>query len=151
MPANFLIPQRKQSHPGACLPACARMVLAYLGDERDEEAIARLLEAEWYGVPASRVTRLSAWNYRVTYEQSTLEQLRQLVAQHIPIIIFLRTGALPGWTEDVAHAVVLVGLDADMAYMHDPIGDTGPTPVTLNAFLLAWSDMDYYCATIQAS
>ncbi len=126
------------------------MVLAYLGDERDEESIARLLEAEWYGVPASRITRLSAWGYRVTYEQSTLEQLRQLVAQQIPVTIFLRTGVLPGWAEDVAHAVVLVGLTDDLAYIHDPIGDTGPTSIDLNTLLLAWSDMDYYCATIQA-
>ena len=127
------------------------MVLAYLGDERAEESIAQLLEAEWYGVPASRITRLSAWGYHVTYEQSTLEQLHQRITQQVPVIIFLRTGMLPGWTEDVPHAVVLVSLAADLAYIHDPMSDTGPTPVDLNAFLLAWSDMDYYCATIQAA
>jgi ABC-type bacteriocin/lantibiotic exporter with double-glycine peptidase domain len=149
MPANFHIPQHKQSRPGACLPACARMVLAYLGDERDEESIAHLLEAEWYGVPASRIIRLSAWGYHITYEQSTLEQLRQLITQQIPVIIFLRTGALPDWNEDVPHAIVLVGLTDDSAHIHDPVSDSGPTPVDLNAFLLAWSDMDYTCATIQ--
>ena len=126
------------------------MVLGHLGDERAEDPISRALDAEWYGVPASRITRLSAWGYRVTYEQSTLEQLRQLLAQRVPIIIFLRTGALPGWTEDVPHAVVLAGLTDDLAYLHDPVGDIGPTPVDLSAFLLAWSDMDHYCATIQA-
>ena len=73
------------------------------------------------------------------------------IARHIPVIIFLRTGALPGWTEDVAHAVVLTGLTVDLAYIHDPMSDTGPTPIDLNALLLAWSDMDYYCATIQTA
>ena len=126
------------------------MVLGHLGDERVEDPISRALDAEWYGVPASRITRLSAWGCRVTYEQSTLEQLRQLIAQRVPVIIFLRTCTLPGWTEDVPHAVVLAGLTDDLAYLHDPAGVAGPTPVDLNAFLLAWSDMDHYCATIQA-
>jgi len=45
----------------------------------------------------------------------------------------------------------LVGLTSDTAYIHDPARETGPTPVELTTFLLAWSDMDHYSATIQRS
>ena len=55
---------------------------------------------------------------------------------------------LPGWREDVAHAVVLVGLTSDIAIIHDPARDSGPDEIGLDALLLAWSEMDYYCATI---
>lgn len=38
MPAGSTeVPHYKQSKPGTCLPACARVVLAALGDERTEE------------------------------------------------------------------------------------------------------------------
>ena len=40
------VPHFEQSRDGACLPACARMVLAYWDDVRQEEKI-RLIEAEY--------------------------------------------------------------------------------------------------------
>jgi hypothetical protein len=46
--------------------------------------------------------------------------------------------------------VVLIGLTSDIAYIHDPARDAGPTAVEINAFLVAWSDMDHYCATIKS-
>jgi ABC-type bacteriocin/lantibiotic exporter with double-glycine peptidase domain len=124
------------------------MVLAYLGDDRSEEQIAHAMGSYWYGTPASRITRLTSLGYKVTYEQTTLEQLRVYLEQQIPCIIFLRTGALPYWDQDVAHAVVLVGLERETVYWHDPELTTGPTSVDHSAFLLAWSDLDHYCATI---
>ena len=103
---------------------------------------------EWYGTPASRIQRLTQRGYRVTYEQTTLEQLQHYLQQQSPVIVFLRTAGLPGWREDVAHAVVLVGLTSDIAIIHDPARDSGPDEIGLDALLLAWSEMDYYCATI---
>jgi hypothetical protein len=60
----------------------------------------------------------------------------------------LRTGGLPGWREDVAHAVVLVGLTSESAIIYDPVRDSGPDEIGLDALLLAWSEMDYYCAAV---
>ncbi len=91
---------------------------------------------------------LSALGYDVAYEQTTLEQLRAYLEQGMPCIIFLRTGALPYWTQDVAHAVVLVRLQGQTVYLHDPELATGPTSLDQSAFLLAWSDLDHYCATM---
>ena len=42
--ASTPVPHYKQSNPGACLPACARMVLASFGDERTESELAVILE-----------------------------------------------------------------------------------------------------------
>lgn len=125
------------------------MVLAHLGEERTEAELSEIMGAEWYGVPASRVVRLKKWGYRVSYEQASLEQLHRDLAAGIPCIIFLRTGALPGWELDLSHAVVLVGITAEGAHIHDPDHDSGPTLVDINAFLSAWAEMDYYYATIQ--
>ena len=41
--ASTLVPHYRQSNPGACLPACARMVLAALGEERTEAQLATVL------------------------------------------------------------------------------------------------------------
>lgn len=107
-----------------------------------------MFDTEWYGTPASRIQRLTQRGYHVTYEQTTLEQLQYYLHQRTPPIVFLRTGGLPGWQEDVAHAVILVDLTSDLAFIHDPAHDTGPDEINLDAFLLAWSEMDYYCAAI---
>ena len=60
------------------------MVLAYLGDERGEAQLAQAMDAYWYGVPASRITRLTSWGYHVTYEQTTLAQLCDCLAVDSP-------------------------------------------------------------------
>jgi len=149
MPGNWLpLTHIKQVRHGACLPACVRMVLLALGDDASEDQLAQLFDTEWYGTPASRVQRLAQHGYHVRYEQTTFEQLQQYLVHQFPVIVFLRTGCLPGWQEDVSHAVVLVGLMADTAILHDPVRDAGPDAINLDAFLLAWSELDYYCATV---
>ena len=149
MPGNWLpLTHLKQLRHGACLLACARMVLLALGDDASEDQLAQLFDTEWYGTPASRIRRLTQRGYRVTYEQTTLEQLQRYLHQQSPVIIFLRTGSLPGWREDVAHAVILVGLTSEMAIIHAPARDIGPDEIGLEALLLAWSEMGFYCATI---
>ena len=62
MPTALLpIPHHKQSQSGACLPACARMVLGYLGHDVTETHLAQVMGSYWYGTPASRVRRLSSF------------------------------------------------------------------------------------------
>lgn len=55
MPAgSTLVPHYKQSNPGACLPACVRMVLAALGDEYTEAHLAAALGSYEFGtLPAA--------------------------------------------------------------------------------------------------
>jgi ABC-type bacteriocin/lantibiotic exporter with double-glycine peptidase domain len=125
------------------------MVLGYLGDDVTEAHLAQVMGSYWYGTPASRVRRLSSLGYQVTYEQTNLDQLRVYLDRQVPCIVFVRTVGLPYWDEDVPHAVVLAGIENTAVYLHDPAMDSGPTIVDLEAFLLAWSEMAYYCATIE--
>ena len=54
MPAGSTPVQHyRQSSPGACLPACVRMVLAAMGDERTEQQLAATLGSYEFGTPAS--------------------------------------------------------------------------------------------------
>jgi hypothetical protein len=69
--------------------------------------------------------------------------------------VFLDAGELPHWHEYdlvqrvvVQHAVVGVGLDSQTVYLMDPALDTGPTPMPIGDFLLAWDEMENYYATL---
>jgi hypothetical protein len=75
----------------------------------------------------------------------------------LPVIVAVRTDDLPHWINrtDLAaeekatdHAVVVVGLDRDNAYVNDPDFEQVPQVIELNEFLLAWSDRDYEYAVI---
>lgn len=148
MPSGWRpVPAYKQSYPGRCLPACVRMVLAYYGDKREEDDLARLLQSRRFGTRASNVRRLEVIGYSVTYGQTTLAQLKDHLANNIPPIVFLQTGPLPYWEENVNHAVVLVGMTVDQAYVLDPAFDSVQS-IPLDAFQLAWSDFDYTFAVV---
>ncbi|RMF26161.1 MAG: hypothetical protein D6759_20150 [Chloroflexi bacterium] len=51
------IPHFQQSTDGYCLPACVRMVLAYLQIERSEAEISHLLGTQTFGTPEHRCRR----------------------------------------------------------------------------------------------
>lgn len=77
MPADSMQARHcKQSSPGACLPACARMILAAMGDCRTEEQLAKILHSYEFGTPASRVVHLRELGYQVQFGPSSLEELR---------------------------------------------------------------------------
>lgn len=71
----------QQSSPGACLPACVRMALAELGDERPEAEWAAILGSYEFGTPASRVLRLAELGYQVSYGPSSLDIIQAELAQ----------------------------------------------------------------------
>jgi len=91
MPEDFTTVQHyRQSKPGACLQACARMVLAALGDDFSEERLAAQLGSYEFGTPASRITRLRRWGYRVEFGPATIDDLRtQLELGWYPIVLLL--------------------------------------------------------------
>lgn len=86
--ASTPVPHYKQSNPGACLPACARMVLASFGDERTESELAVILESYEFGTPANRVTHLEELSYRVEYGTFSLDELRNRLKQGSRVIVF---------------------------------------------------------------
>lgn len=152
MPNDWLpVPHYKQGAEGRCLPACARMVLAYLGRHLAEEQVAKALRSSPFGTPAPNVRYRESFGVSVTFDQASLTRLRNWLQERIPCIVFVQAGDLPYSASEGFHAVVVVGVDERAAYLHDPASDTAPHIVPLDHFLLAWSEFDYEYAVITAA
>ena len=150
MPKTWLnVPHRTQSKEAGCLPACAEMILASFGHLIDQEYLARLLGTSWLGTPSSNIKRLISLGYAVTYGEASLEEVATYLKQEIPAITFVRTGDLPHWQTDTAHAVVVVGIDQCQVYVNDPYIAEAPQSIPKPAFLLAWARQDYTFAAIR--
>ena len=149
MTTPIQLPHFQQSAPGYCLPACARMVLAWLGLELSEAEIGQHLGTQEYGTPGSALQRLSALHLSVTYREWSVAQLLDALRAGQPVIVLVRTAFLDHWTQDVAHAVVVVGaVEDDVFWIHDPALPTGPLTVSWNGLLAAWTEFDHRGATI---
>ena len=136
---------RQQLEDGYCLPACVQMVLAYLGQNRPQEEIARTLGLrKGFGVPASNVAKLGIRSIAPLYvADGTLERLNYWLQLGTPVIAFVQAGELPQWQGRRAqHAVLLVGADQRDMHLHDPAMTYGPITVPIDDFLLAWQEMD---------
>jgi len=139
----------QQSAPGYCLPACVRMVLAYLGLERTEAEVGRILGAREYGTPSFAVQRLAALGLRVVYGAWSIPQLFSALDAGQPVILFVHTEFLDYWREDVAHAIVVVGaVENQQFWLHDPALPSGPLVVSWDGLLAAWAEFSYRGATI---
>lgn len=150
MPTGLLpVPHHRQSHDGACLPTCARMVLEFHGHIASEAKLAQFLGTQSFGTSAPNLRRLERWGFVVTYESVTLTTLQTHLEAGTPCLVFVQTGDLPYWNEQTSHALVAVGLDDENIYVNDPAFDQAPQTIPLDYFLLAWSEFDHRCAIIQ--
>lgn len=141
-------PHYPQSKPGACLPACARMALAALGRKHTEAELAQIMGSYSFGTPARRVTRLRRLGYQITYGTATLDELRRYLATGYFPIVFVAADFLP-WAEFSGfHALTLVAITDTEALVMDPALDSGPTPMTVDEFLLGWEEFDNRFAVI---
>lgn len=127
------------------------MLLVHWQDPVDPERVAQLLDTKAFGTPAPHIHRLTQWGYSVTYQSGSLATLRRLLANGIPPIVFVLTGSLPHWSFNTPHAVVVVGMDDQVALVNDPAFGEAPQSVPLDAFLLAWAEFDNRYATITRS
>ena len=134
----LLVPHRVQLADDYCLLACAQMVLAYWGEERDQKTLVRQLQTiAGAGTPGSRLTRLATRRLDVTYGSGEVTDLQQALAQRIPPIALVRTADLLYWGDlDFAHAVVVVGIDEASVLLHDPGQPQAPLTVDLGKFCL---------------
>lgn len=138
------VPFFAQSADGYCLPACVRMVLAYHQVDRSEMQLRRMLGARPYGTPSFAVQRLTIPGIRVDYREWTIQELSDLLERENPLIVFLRTGFLDYWRQDVAHAVVVVGVETSSRYwVHDPALSAGPVSTAWHGLLAAWGEFAF--------
>lgn len=149
MPTDSLpVPIFRQQSDGACLPACARMVLAYLGLDFSEPYLAQLLGTQPAGTPAYHIRRLEKLGVTITYGQINETRLEIYLTANLPVIAFVQAGELPYWTHESFHAIVITGLVRERVTINDP-AFSAPQAVTLDELLLAWSEFDYYYAVIR--
>ena len=142
-PILLAVPHMMQQQRGECLAACAQMVLVYLGRSVAYGRLLKLLRIKsGSGTLASNIRRLKALNLDVIFQQGTFDQLQDHLQQDRPCIAFIYTGELSYWSEDVDHAVVVVGLDDRHIYVNDPAFPTGPLIVDRGEFDLAWLEWD---------
>lgn len=141
-------PHFQQTRDGTCLEACVCIVLAYLGSPVTEDKVCALFDADPEGTPASRVRRLHRWHFQVTYSRASLADLHQWLQQGSLPIVFVETGFLDHWQNNVRHALVVVGLDDSTIWLHDPAFEEAPQRCLINGFLAAWAEMDEATALI---
>lgn len=124
------------------------MVSAFYGRPEYQGDVARWLGTTEIGTPARNISRLESRGFRVIYQEGSLQFLIDALERSTPSIVFLRTGDLPYWTVDTAHAVVLAGLEGEQAFLYDPVFPDGPRSVPTDLLMLAWSSFDYAVATL---
>lgn len=150
MSTSLSVPHFPQQADGYCLPACAQMVLAYWGINRNQYRLGRQLRTiPGAGTPGSRLLRLASRNLDVDYKTGTLDDLRAALAQGVPAIVLVNTKHFAHWTLETLHAVVVIGMDDVNVIINDPGMDQGSTLVTLGDFHLAWDDMANLYGVIQ--
>ncbi len=143
------VPHFEQSRDGACLPACARMVLAYWGQILTEADLAALLGTRIYGTPISNIKRLQSHGYQVDFGSFTREQLQGHLLAERPVIARVWTTMLDYWSaETSSHVVVVVGFDESHVYVNDPAFFEAPQAATWDGFLAAWAEFDEIASII---
>jgi len=151
VPAKRLkVPYHPQLDDGYCLPACAQMVLDYLGIIVEQKRLARILGVRApLGAPASNVLRLRSETVDVIFADGAVRDLRNYLALERPLIVFVQAGELPHWRGCVSqHAIVVVGIDEVSVGVLDPAAGSQVIDVPLGDFLLAWSELEYLYAVI---
>jgi ABC-type bacteriocin/lantibiotic exporter with double-glycine peptidase domain len=72
------------------------------------------------------------------------------VEEGVPVIAFVNAAYWhPQLSDNIPHAVVVVGVTRTRVYLHDPLYSHGPSPVDGADFRAAWLDMDLLYAVIE--
>jgi ABC-type bacteriocin/lantibiotic exporter with double-glycine peptidase domain len=120
------IKNRQQRREADCLVACVAMVLDYLGIQRDDDWMSKVLGTTAIGTPFSNVGKLKA-ALGVGIEQGengTLATFEPLLEGGLPVIVAVDTDQLDQWPYYRNHAVVVVGFSVDEVYVNNPaVGD----------------------------
>jgi ABC-type amino acid transport substrate-binding protein len=144
------VPHRTEAFAGACLPAYCQMALALWGISKSQSEIATQIGyIEGAGTAARNITRLTALGVKVEWrEYGTVNELGQAITEGRVPVVFLRTGELPYWDQDVPHALIIVSVEVDTVYVNDPAFENAPIPVSVGDFELAWDEFQRQWATV---
>lgn len=145
------VSHRRQLQQADCLAACAAMMFDYLRLPIDYMRLVQLLGIRSYGAAFSNLRRLEELGVSVIIEKGGIAKLHRALDQGWPIIVAVNTGPLTYWTDDTAHALVVVGIEQETVLVNDPEFEQAPQAIPLDEFLLAWLEQDYHQALIRRS
>ena len=137
--ASLNVPHFKREFHYSCIPACARMVLAFFGQQRTEAELRALMKTDANGTPVRRLTELTHLGFDVRFVTTDMSGLAAYLTAGLSPIALLCTGSLPYWSQSCDHVAVVVGVDDSWVYLNDPYFDSAPQQVSHSDFLLAWS------------
>ncbi len=144
------VSHRQQRTQSDCLPICAQMVLAYLGLMPPYKTLTSLLDTRHFGTPFRNLKRLEKLGTSVTFDHCGIGEIAHYTQNNSPVIVALQTADLKYWAGiETDHVVVVIGIDVQSVYVHDPSLDHGPHPVPHSQFELAQLKFDNICAVIQ--
>ena len=150
LPVTHLTQQRI----GDCLVACAGMLLTYAGKPFNYQRVASQLKTRNFGTVFSNIRHLNERGTAILVEHGDIDQIYQALRQNRPCAVAVNTAELPHWYNDpthneaVGHAVVVVGIDAEMIYLNDTEFTVAPLRVPIAEFQLARIDFDELYAVL---
>ncbi len=140
----MMIPYFKQEKSTTCGPACMRMVLAFEGMDCSENELEIICDAGWLGNTcgdlAKGAKKLGFESEEI--ENTTINDLKELLESKQPIIALISPSVLYGGIAGFGHFVVIIGLDAEKIYYHDPALGKNLSE-ELNVFLNAWEKYSF--------
>ncbi len=133
-------PHHQQELDYSCLPACVRMVLAFYGSHHTERKLRQLFKTRHGGTsPANVLLHLPTLGFTANFPEASLSYLKAQIQTERPCIVHVWTPPLPHWNTEAIHALVISDITQEQIHAHDPILESGPTTITLSAFLHAWA------------
>lgn len=124
------------------------MVLTHLGFQMEYDTILHLLKVRAFGASGQNLKYLSPLGVTVIYREGSLDEQKHHWQNGYPCIVLVRTAELPHWGYATDHAVVVVGMEDQQVFIHDPAFAAAPIAIPLTAFELAWMDFDYRYAVL---
>jgi ABC-type bacteriocin/lantibiotic exporter with double-glycine peptidase domain len=150
------IPHLPQTNPqsyNSCVPAAVRMVLAFHGVILGEEELCRLLETQPVGTSVLNVLLLTQHvsECHVEVISASFDDLVRWLQENVPPIVFVSTAPLHYWQAKCLHALVVVGIEEQSVWVHDPALATAPTAIPRDEFLAAWGEVAQLAALVKIS
>lgn len=149
--SSLAVSHRRQLQQADCLAACAAMLLDYHQVPVDYTRLVQLLGIRSYGAAFSNLRRLEELGVSVIIEKGGIAKLHRALDQGSPVIVAVNTGPLTYWSDDTAHALVVIGIEQQRVLVNDPEFEQAPQSVLVDEFLLAWLEQDFRQALIQRS
>ncbi len=137
--ASLNVPHCKQEFHYSCIPACARMVLAFFGRQHAEAELRTRMKTGPSGTLVHRLMELTHLGFDVDFPRTDIAGLSAYLTSGLPPLALLCTAALPYWTQSCDHVAVVVGVDDSWVYLNDSYFNSAPQQVSHADFLLAWS------------